>query len=143
MVRAEHDPVLVFDEEFSRGVRLPPDLGQAGGEFDVEVGISFEYAAEVGQVVADYSRWLESSDLPMTHEPEMTKVMVSEMQQRLVDTCMKVLGPLGQIKEGSKHAPLGGRIEWYFLHAFLTTIGGGTSEVGRNVIAQRGLGLPR
>ncbi len=98
---------------------------------------------EVGQVVADYSRWLEGSDLQMGVEPEMTKVMVSEMQQSLVDTCMKILGPYSQIKEGSKHAPLGGRIEWYFLHAFLTTIGGGTSEVGRNVIAQRGLGMPR
>lgn len=98
---------------------------------------------EVADVVADYSRWLESQELPLTHEPEMTKVMVSELQQRLVDTCMQILGPFGQLKEGSPAAPLGGRMEWFFLHSFLTTIGGGTSEIGRNVIAQRGLGLPR
>ena len=98
---------------------------------------------EVAEVVADYSRWLESNELPLTHEPEMTKVMVSELQQRLVDTGMKILGPFGQLKEGSKTAPLKGRMEWCFLHSFLTTIGGGTSEIGRNIIAQRGLNLPR
>jgi len=98
---------------------------------------------EVAQVLAERSRWLESSGQPLSHEPEVTKVMVSELQQRLMQTCMKVLGPYGQLKEGSECAPLGGRIEWNYLHSFMTTIGGGTSEVGRNVIAQRGLGLPR
>jgi alkylation response protein AidB-like acyl-CoA dehydrogenase len=98
---------------------------------------------EVAEMLANYSRWLESNELPMTHEPEMTKVMVSELQQRLVNSCMQILGPFGQLEEGSKHAPFNGRVEWFFLHSFLTTIGGGTSEIGRNVIAQRGLGLPR
>lgn len=98
---------------------------------------------EVAQVLADRSRWLESNDLPMSYEPEMTKVVVSEVEQRLVNAGMQILGPRGQLQEGSKWAPLGGRIGWYFLHSFMTTIGAGTSEIGRNVIAQRGLGLPR
>jgi alkylation response protein AidB-like acyl-CoA dehydrogenase len=79
----------------------------------------------------------------MTYEPEITKIVVSELEQRLVDTGMQILGLYSQLEEGSKWAPLQGRIEWYFLHSFMTTIGAGTSEVGRNVIAQRGLGLPR
>ena len=98
---------------------------------------------EVIQVLADYSRWLESYELPMTHQPEMTKVMVSELEQRLMDIGMQILGPFGQLEESSKWVPLDGRIEWYYLHSFMTTIGAGTSEIGRNVIAQRGLGLPR
>ena len=98
---------------------------------------------EVAQVLAERSRWLESTGAPLTHEPEVTKVMVSELQQSMMRTCMEILGPFGQLKEGSKYAPLGGRIEWNYLHSFMTTIGGGTSEVGRNVIAQRGLDLPR
>lgn len=98
---------------------------------------------EVAQVLADRSRWLESNDLPMSYEPEMTKVVVSELEQRLVNAGMQILGPRGQLTEGSKWAPLGGRAAWYFLHSFMTTIGAGTSEIGRNVIAQRGLGLPR
>lgn len=98
---------------------------------------------EVAGVLADHSRWLESHDLPMTHQAEMTKVLVSELEQRLVGAGMEILGPYGQLNEGSQGVPLGGRIEWYFLHSFMTTIGAGTSEIGRNVIAQRGLGLPR
>lgn len=98
---------------------------------------------EVAQVFAEHSRWLESNEIPMTYEPEITKVFVSELEQRLVDTAMQILGPFGQLEEDSKWVPLRGRIEWYFLHSFMTTIGAGTSEIGRNVIAQRGLGLYR
>jgi alkylation response protein AidB-like acyl-CoA dehydrogenase len=98
---------------------------------------------EGAQVIADHARWMESNEIPMTHEPEITKVFISELEQRLVDVGMQILGLYSQLEEGSKWAPLRGRIEWYFLHSFMTTIGAGTSEIGRNVIAQRGLGLPR
>ncbi|NWF54335.1 MAG: acyl-CoA dehydrogenase family protein [Syntrophaceae bacterium] len=98
---------------------------------------------EVAQLLAEHSRWMESHEIPMTYEPEITKVFVSELDQRLVDVGMTILGLYSQLEEGSKWAPLRGRVEWYFLHSFMTTIGAGTSEIGRNVIAQRGLGLPR
>jgi alkylation response protein AidB-like acyl-CoA dehydrogenase len=98
---------------------------------------------EVGTLLADHSRWLESNDLPMNYEPEITKIFTSELEQRLVNTGMEILGLYSQLEEDSKWVPLRGRIEWYYLHSFMTTIGAGTSEVGRSVIAQRGLGLPR
>ena len=98
---------------------------------------------EVAEVVAEYARWLEIEEMPMSYQPEMNKVMISEMEQRLVNQAMEILGALGQLDEDSPFAPLGGRIEWNFRHSFMPTIGAGTSEIGRNVIAQRGLGLPR
>lgn len=98
---------------------------------------------EVAGVLADHSRWLESNHLPMAYEPEVTKVITSELEQRLVDIAMRILGLYGPLTEGSAWTPLRGRISWYYLHSFMTTIGAGTSEVGRSVIAQRGLGLPR
>ena len=98
---------------------------------------------EVAQVFADHSRWMESNEIPMTYEPEIVKVFLSELEQRMVDAGMQILGLYCQLEAGSRRAPLKGRVEWYFLHSFMTTIGAGTSEVGRNVIAQRGLGLPR
>lgn len=98
---------------------------------------------EVAVVLADHSRWLESNALAMTYEPEVTKIFTSELEQRLVDTATHVLGFFSTLTEESKWVPLRGRIAWYYLHSFMTTIGGGTSEIGRNVIAQRGLGLPR
>jgi alkylation response protein AidB-like acyl-CoA dehydrogenase len=98
---------------------------------------------EVASVLCDHSRWLEFNDLPMSYEPEITKIFTSELEQKMVDIAMQILGPYSQLTEDSKWAPLRGRISWYYLHSFMTTIGAGTSEVGRNVIAQRGLGLPR
>jgi len=56
---------------------------------------------------------------------------------------MEILGLFSQLMEGSKHVPIRGRISWEWMHSIMTTLGGGTSEVGRSVIAQRGLGLPR
>jgi len=104
-----------------------------------QLSVEFEVAA----VLADHSRWLESNDMPISYEPEITKIFVSELEQRLVDLGMQILGHYGPLTEESKRVPLRGRISWYYLHSFMTTIGGGTSEIGRSVIAQRGLGLPR
>ncbi len=104
-----------------------------------QLSVEFEVAA----VLADHSRWLESNDLPISYEPEITKIFVSELEQRLVDLGMQILGLYGPLTEESKRVPLRGRISWYYLHSFMTTIGGGTSEIGRSVIAQRGLALPR
>jgi alkylation response protein AidB-like acyl-CoA dehydrogenase len=98
---------------------------------------------EVASVLADHSRWLESNNLSMSYEPEVTKIFISEAEQRLADTAMQILGLYGQLMEDSRRVPIRGRITWEYLHSFMTTLGGGTSEVGRSVIAQRGLGLPR
>ena len=54
---------------------------------------------------------------------------------------MKVLGLYAQLfGEG---APLRGRYESSYLTSLASTIAGGTSEIQRNIIATRGLGLPR
>ena len=98
---------------------------------------------EVAGVLADHSRWLESNGLPMSYEPEVTKIFISEAEQRLAKVAMQILGEFGLLIEGSQRVPIRGRVAWEYLHSFMTTLGGGTSEVGRSVIAQRGLGLPR
>ena len=98
---------------------------------------------EVITVLADYSRWLELNNLPMTYQADMVKLMMAETNQRLVNFGMQILGLFSQLEEGSQWVPLQGMIEWHYLHCFAGTIGAGTSEINRNVIAQRGLGLPR
>ncbi|HEX5480208.1 MAG TPA: acyl-CoA dehydrogenase family protein, partial [Dehalococcoidia bacterium] len=67
----------------------------------------------------------------------------SELAQRIARTAVKVAGLYGQLVEGSAHAPLGGRFDAWYRIAVGSTIAGGTSEIQRSVIAQRGLGLPR
>jgi alkylation response protein AidB-like acyl-CoA dehydrogenase len=72
----------------------------------------------------------------------MEKVLGSETDQRLQELAMSLFGPYGALREGA--LSLGdGTIPRQFLYARSETIMGGTSEIQRNVIAQRILGLPR
>ena len=61
--------------------------------------------------------------------------------QRIARTGMKVLGLYGQLYGAD--APMKGRYESSYMTSLASTIAGGTSEIQRNIIAQRGLGLPR
>jgi hypothetical protein len=56
---------------------------------------------------------------------------------------MHVLGMYGQLDRGSKWAPLRGRLKYMCLRSLGSTIEGGTSEFQRNIVATRGLNLPR
>ena len=73
----------------------------------------------------------------------MAKMDGSELNRRFGTEAVTLLGLAGQIEPGSRWAPLQGRIERTFLAGYSYTIAGGTSEIQRNIIAQRGLGLPR
>ncbi len=77
------------------------------------------------------------------YESSVNKVFRTESQQRVAATGMKLIGPYGNLDRGSKWAPLAGRLVHFYLDCVARTIGGGTKEINRNVIAQRGLGLPR
>jgi len=76
-------------------------------------------------------------------ESPANKVFTSEMIQRLAQTGMQMLGLYGQLEFSTKWAPLKGKIERLYLTSVAGTIAGGTSEIQRNIIAERGLGLPR
>ncbi len=74
-------------------------------------------------------------------ESSIEKVLGSETDQRLQDVMLAALGPRAVApKESGEH---GKALERSFLYARSETIMGGTSEIQRNIIAQRLLGLPR
>ena len=56
---------------------------------------------------------------------------------------MRLLGSFGQLGPGSAYAPMAGQTGQSYVQMVAATIGGGTSEVQRSIIATRGLGLPR
>ena len=76
-------------------------------------------------------------------ESSLVKLFWSEMSQRLHDTAMQVLGVQGQCWPGEPRAVANGRWLRSYQYYRAATIFAGTSEVQRNIIAQRVLGLPR
>jgi alkylation response protein AidB-like acyl-CoA dehydrogenase len=76
-------------------------------------------------------------------EGSIEKLFWSEMYQRQLDVAAEMIGPHGQLLRGSKHALDGGRWPHLLLYSKGRTIAAGTSEVQRNIIAERVLGLPR
>ena len=84
---------------------------------------------------------MQAKGLIPNHEASMTKLYASELTHRISRTGMKVLGLYGQL--WGEGAPLKGRYESSYMTSLSSTIAGGTSEIQRNIIAGRGLGLPR
>ena len=73
----------------------------------------------------------------------MAKLFSSEALVRQAADFVDMLGPDGLRHHQSANAPENGMIEFMLRFSLGTTIYNGTSEVQRNIIAQRGLGLPR
>ena len=87
--------------------------------------------------------WMQSQGEVPNKEASITKAFGSEMMTRIYRLGMQLMGPFGQLKPDSKWAPLQGRIENAYLRSGGDTVAAGTSEIQRNIVATRGLGLPR
>lgn len=97
----------------------------------------------VARNLVRYVSWLQDKEIIPTYESAILKVFVSELNQRVVRAGLEIMGLYGQLRKDSKHSVLNGMMERHFRGSFLMTIGGGASEIMRNIIAIRGLGLPR
>ena len=80
---------------------------------------------------------------PGSIEAAVCKLYNTEMDVRLANTGIEILGLYGQLHKDSKWARLMGRFQKSYLYAIAMMVGGGSSEIQRNIIAMRGLGLPR
>jgi alkylation response protein AidB-like acyl-CoA dehydrogenase len=80
---------------------------------------------------------------PPTTESSEYKVYATELSKRLANAAMDIVGHEAQLRVGTDDAPMGGRTESTYRYTVLDTIGGGTSEVQKNIIARRKLGLPK
>ena len=98
---------------------------------------------EVARLMAYNVAYMQSQDLIPTKEASMSKVFGSETVQRVTEASLDILGMFGTLSREEKWAPLKGRVQEHWMNAFAGTIAAGTSEIQRNIIAGRGLGLPR
>ena len=76
-------------------------------------------------------------------EASLTKLFWSEMDKRIQETAVEVQGPYGALAPDSPFAVEDGRWQYGWMWAQAETIYAGSSEIQRNIIAERVLGLPR
>jgi 3-oxocholest-4-en-26-oyl-CoA dehydrogenase alpha subunit len=80
---------------------------------------------------------------PPTVESSEYKLFATEYSKRLADASMDLGGPGSQLRVRTQEAPMAGRAESTYRYTVIDTIGGGASEIQKNIIARRGLGLPK
>ena len=80
---------------------------------------------------------------PPTVASSQYKLFATEFSRRLANSSMDIAGPGGQLRVKTPEAPMAGRAESTYRYTVIDTIGGGSSEIQKNVIARRGLGLPK
>lgn len=114
---------------------LPPSARQRLAELAVRL--------QVAKVLAWRVTWMQEQGRLPDYEADALKLLHSELWQDLARIGLALLGPHGALEPGSPRAMLGGRFAYLYLDTQWRTIAGGTSEVMRNLIATRGLGLPR
>ncbi|HXZ85318.1 MAG TPA: acyl-CoA dehydrogenase family protein [Myxococcota bacterium] len=75
--------------------------------------------------------------------PLMSKLASSEHAQALADFACELLGPAAGLWIGDPHVPANAEWQRSYLNSFALTIAGGTSEILRNILGERVLGLPK
>jgi len=98
---------------------------------------------EVARLFNYRSVWAATRGPVPPHYTSMGTMYLRETSQRITQTATEILGLYAPLKWDSKWAQLKGSAEAMYRAAPGYTLAGGTSEIQRNVIAQRGLGLPR
>jgi alkylation response protein AidB-like acyl-CoA dehydrogenase len=76
-------------------------------------------------------------------EASALKLICTELSRKMADMSMEIMGPYGQLTGPSPWTPIRGMIPKGYLDCISATVGAGSSEIQRNIVAQRGLGLPR
>jgi alkylation response protein AidB-like acyl-CoA dehydrogenase len=98
---------------------------------------------EVSKLLHYRVTWMQSQGQVPNYESAMSKMFSFELNQKVSALGMEIAGQFSQLIEGTPNVPMLGRIPSFYYRSFAFSLEQGTSEIDRDVIAQRGLGLPR
>jgi len=73
----------------------------------------------------------------------VTKLTGCELSHQIAALAIDALGELGVLYDGSKYLRAGGMWQFQYMFSLGLIIGGGTAQIQKNIISERGLGLPR
>ena len=135
--RRVFDNLIEYIKETKRDGKLlsrDPVTRQKLAEMQIELELSSLLYYQLAYI-------LDKGEVP-NYQSSMQKMFATETAHRLADIATQIIGPIGQLQTGSKWAPLHGEAELHYRWGFIETVYAGTSEIMRNIIALRGLGLP-
>ncbi|MBW2622760.1 MAG: acyl-CoA dehydrogenase family protein [Deltaproteobacteria bacterium] len=113
--------------------------------------VQLKIESDISRLLSYRIAWMQSNDEIPNYQTSMAKVFKTELAKRVANVGMEILGLYGRLGPGSSRTELSDpkwdelqhAISSFFLNAPIGTIAQGTSEIHRNIMAQRGLGLPR
>ncbi len=135
--RALEELIDYAKETRSNGSRLIDDPRVRNKLADAAIDI------EVSRMLCYRVAWLATQGHSPDDAGSIAKVYSTAMLKRFSETGMQVMGLTGQLRADSKYAALEGGMRHMYLETIGVNIAGGTSEIQKNIIATRGLGLPR
>jgi len=86
---------------------------------------------------------MQAHGVQPNYEASVVKVFQSELSQRIYNFAVNGIGLCGVLRPEQRYAPLGGEVAENYMLTMPATIYSGSNEIQRNIIATRGLGLPR
>lgn len=112
-----------------------PDVIAKLAELEIEL--------EIGQLFGYQAATKLDEGVDLSEDASMMKVYATELYTKVSDIGTQIMEGHGQLNWRNTDAPAGGTVEHLYRLAPFHRFGGGTNEVQRNIVAQRGLGLPR
>lgn len=131
------DEIIKFAKETRRNgqpLSKDPDIRRKLAQLQIEF--------EVGRLLTYRVALVIDEGRAPNVEAAMAKTYSTAFEQHLARTSMEVLGLYGLLMEDSKYVPVGGLASGSYLASKGYSLQAGTSEILRNILAQRGLGLP-
>jgi len=136
--RRELDDVFEYaasDEGSAKARNLPSVRAELADRYvETEVGFNFAF-----RIIS-----MQAAGVIPNYEASTSKMFASELGQRIARTGIKLFGLYSNLWDpDAEYTPYGARFIQNYFHLIPSTIAGGSSEIQRNIIATRGLGLPR
>lgn len=98
---------------------------------------------EVARLLSLRSAWMIECGQVPNAEASILKVWLTELNERIARAAQDIMGPYASVRENDALAPAEGRLEKLYRGFPMNKFAGGTNQVMRNIIAQRGLAMPR